>query len=140
MTGNALQDRAVLAVYRNDFSCARRARLPDKISGDDERFLVRQRDALPALERRQSRVESRRADDGVENDVDVRARGRGNQRFRSTLPRLITVALRLHHSDERRRELPRLFSEQCGVAVRGECGDPESLTLSVQDTERRCAY
>ena len=75
--GDALQDRAVLAVDRHDLAAAARARgASTSAPRHDERFLVRERDALAALERGERRVETRRADDGVEHDVDVVARRR----------------------------------------------------------------
>src|SRR6185437_13713008 len=36
MAGDALQDRAVLAVHGDDLARARRARPPDEVAGDDE--------------------------------------------------------------------------------------------------------
>ena len=43
----------------------------DQVARHDQRFLVGERDALAARQRGERGVESRRADDGVEHDVDV---------------------------------------------------------------------
>src|SRR5206468_1916886 len=84
--GDALQNGAVLAVHRNDLTAATGAGLGDERPPHDERFLVRQRDALPALERRKRRVQSRRADDRVQHDVDVLAPGCLDQTFGPHMP------------------------------------------------------
>src|SRR6185295_10626931 len=56
MTGDALQDRAVLTVDGNHFAGAGIAGLPHQITGDYESFLVGESDPLSALERRQSGI------------------------------------------------------------------------------------
>ena len=85
--GDALQDRAVLAVDRNDLSaaCDARCRRPDA-PGHDERFLIRERYALSARERGERRVEPGRADDRVEHDVDVVALHGVDETLRADAP------------------------------------------------------
>ena len=133
MPGDALENGAVLAVDGHNLAGTRRARLAHQIAGDDEGFLVRERDALSSFERRESRVEPGRSHYRVEDDVHVVTRGGGDQRLGSALPGVVGVAVRLHHSDERRREESRLFFQQRGVAVRGESRHAEALPLTVED-------
>src|SRR6185436_14446510 len=139
MTGDALQDRAVLAVNGNYFARARRAGLPHQITSDDESFLVGERHPLSALERCQSGIETRGTDDGIEDNVHVAPGGRRDEGVGSVLPRIIAIALRFDHTDERRRELERLLSEQRRVAVGGERCDAESFALAIEHAERRCS-
>ena len=122
-SGDALENRAVLAVHRNEIGIAALPRLLHKLPGDDERLLVRQRDALPRVERRERRVESGSADYRVDDDVRVLARCRLDEavpRLCSTAPALFPRAdLRLDEPHVSRMKLAHLLGEQIGIAVRG---------------------
>src|SRR5688572_28301340 len=81
MTGNALENRAVLAVDGNDLARSGSACLSHQVPRDNESFLVRKSDTLSRFERSQRCVEAGGADDGVENNVDVIASRGGDERI-----------------------------------------------------------
>ena len=68
-----------------------RAGVPHEIAGDDERLLVRERDTLSRFERGERGVQSGRADDRVQHDVDIVARRGGDRGIGPALPRAIRV-------------------------------------------------
>ena len=72
----------MLAVHRHDLARPVAQAPLHEIARDDQRLLVRQRDALSRFERRERRIEPRRADDRVEDDVHVVARRRRDERSR----------------------------------------------------------
>src|SRR5689334_24166044 len=115
MACDALQDRAVLAIDRNDLTAAGCARLLNYVAGNDQCLLVGESDALSFLERSQGCVESRRADDSVEHDVDIVARCRGDQRIGATLPGIVGIALLFNHPDECWSEPLHLFAEERAI-------------------------
>src|SRR2546428_6553793 len=102
MSGNALENRAVLAVDRDDFAKPLSARVSYQITRDNESLLVGERDTLSSLQRSKRGVQSSRTDDCVDHDIDVIAGSRGNQRLSSALPGFVCIRLRFHHSDEGR--------------------------------------
>jgi hypothetical protein len=132
MAGDALKNCAVLAVHWNDFAGSRCARLSHQVAGDYERFLVRQRYPLSALERGECCVKTGGTNDRVENNVDVVPRRGRDQCLGAAVPGGITVALRLDHPDERGRKFLCLISQQRGVAVRRQRGDAKALALPIE--------
>ena len=81
----ALEERRVLAVDGQDPAAAALARSESELPGGDEALLVREREVDAVLERPQRRVDSREADDGVEDDVGLR-RARGARSGRPRPP------------------------------------------------------
>ena len=75
----ALVNRVVLAVDRQDGDAAPARGGDDQRAGHHEHFLVRERDGLAALDRRQHRLEAGGAGRGAEHDVDVGMRGDRNE-------------------------------------------------------------
>jgi len=69
----ALEKRRVLTVDRQDPPAASLTRGERELPGCDEALLVRQREVDAVLERPEGRVDAREADDGVEDDVRLRA-------------------------------------------------------------------
>ena len=69
----ALEERRVLAVDGQDPAAAPLPRGESELAGGDEALLVREREVDAALERPERRVDSGEADDGVEDDVGLRA-------------------------------------------------------------------
>ena len=69
----ALEECGVLAVDRQDPTSTPLLRGQRKRAGGDEALLVREREVDAALERPERRVDPRRADDGVEDDVGFSA-------------------------------------------------------------------
>src|ERR1700674_3412140 len=136
MPGDALQDRAVLAIAGDHFAAPRRARLAHQVPGNDKRLLVRERDTLPLLQSGKRRIEPGGADDRIEHDIDVIARRRGNERVSPAFPRVVGIGARLDHPHKRRREPPGLLLEQGAVAVGCERGDAKALALPVQHSQR----
>src|SRR5207247_2103030 len=63
MSGNALENRAVLAVDRDDFAKPLSARVSYQITRDNESLLVGERDTLSSLQRSKRGVQSRRTDE-----------------------------------------------------------------------------
>ena len=63
----------MLAVDRQDPASAPLLRGERELAGGDEALLVREREIDAALERPERRVDSREADDGVEDDVGLGA-------------------------------------------------------------------
>ena len=70
----ALMDRVVLAVDGQDRDAAPMCRVHHQRAGHHEHFLVRERDRLAGVDRREHRFEARRARRSAEHDVDVRVR------------------------------------------------------------------
>ena len=70
----ALEERRVLAVDRQDPAAAARLRRGRELAGRDEALLVREREVDAVLERPERRVDAGEADDGVQDDVRA---GRG---------------------------------------------------------------
>src|SRR5712671_5106347 len=136
MPGDALKDRAVLAVHRNDFARSGRANLPHQISRDDERLLVGERDTLSFFERGERCVQASGTNDRIQHDVHIIAGSGCDQGISPALPGTVGVGLGFHHSDEGGRKLARLLPEKRGVAVGGESSDAESLPLTVQYPQR----
>src|SRR5207237_7741003 len=97
MSGDALEDRAVLAVDGHHFTRPRCARLPHEVAGNYERFLVGQSNPLAALACDESRVKSGNPDDRVENDVNIVTRRSCNESLSPAIPRIVHITLRLDH-------------------------------------------
>jgi hypothetical protein len=110
------------------------ARLGDQRSAHHEGFFVGQRDALPAVERRECRVEAGSADDGIEDNVDVRPHGGLDQALRPGAPfvdRCVTPAgLVVHDADVRRMKAIDLFPQERGIRVCSESGDAKPVGVS----------
>ena len=69
----ALEERGVLAVDREDAPAAAPLRLECELAGGDEALLVREREVDAVLERPERRVDAGEPDDGVEDDVGLAA-------------------------------------------------------------------
>src|SRR5438552_2295322 len=102
MSSNALENRAMLAVDRDNFPRSSSARVPYEIACDYKGFLVGERNALSSFQRSKCGVEPGSTDDRVEHDIDVIAGSSSDQRVRSALPGLVCISLRFHHSHKRR--------------------------------------
>ena len=90
----ALEERRVLAVDRQDPAAAPLARGERELSGGDEALLVREREVDAVLERPERRVDSGEADDGVEDDVGLRALEQLGQVAADLLQRRVDVVER----------------------------------------------
>ena len=82
---NALQYRAVLGVHGDDFSTALPRRPGHQLTRHDQRFLIRECDALAGAQGRERGLEASGADDPVHHDLHV-GMGRGFDKTRGTLP------------------------------------------------------
>jgi hypothetical protein len=136
MARYALKDRRVFTVDWDELSTAVFGCFFHELTGDHQRLLVRQSDALSGFECRQRGVQSRRADDRIDDDVDVVTSGCLDERVTAALPRLAGIA-RFHHSNKRWRKLPGLLFQQRRIAVGGKRRDAETLTLPVQYAKGR---
>ena len=90
----ALEERRVLAVDRQDPAAAPLPRGEGELAGGDEALLVREREVDAALERPERRVHSGEADDGVEDDVRLRALEQLGQVASDLLQRRVDVVER----------------------------------------------
>src|SRR5262249_55554999 len=103
--------------------------------GHHERLFVRERDALPGAQRRERRLESRRADDPVDDDADV-GMSRGLDEAGSTLPPSpVRRPIAIYQADERRFPFGCLLIEQRFVPVPRERHAPNPPPLSRQHLE-----
>src|SRR5579871_4372799 len=98
----ALEDRVVLAVDRQELRAAGRHRLEQQAPGHDQRLLVGEQHALAGPGGRERRGEPRAADDRRHHDACARPRGRGRE---PALARLDPGPQPIGR--ERRREPPR---------------------------------
>src|SRR5665213_2393193 len=92
---DALQNRAVLAVNRNNLTTAFSAGPQHCITTHYKRFLVRQRDALSRVKRSERRGKSGSTDDRIDDNVHVRTRRGCNQAVGPGAPRRIAIAIRV---------------------------------------------
>ena len=68
----ALEDRRMLAVHRNDLAAVLRQKIVHKIAGFDHRFLIGKPDAQPRAQRIEHRLNASSAGDGADHAVDAR--------------------------------------------------------------------
>ncbi len=78
-----LEDRRVLAVHGQDAHAVFPRLVHHDFAGHDEDFLRGHGDVFPGANRRQRRLQPRRADDGDQHDVGLRQRGQFHQAFRA---------------------------------------------------------
>src|SRR6185437_193204 len=109
-TAETLENGAVLAVDGDDLSAAPTGGVENQLAGHHEAFLVGQRHTLSAFQRRQRRIESCRADDRVEHDVDVVARRGLDEAGIAAVPGRGPFGSILDETDERRTEFGRLLA------------------------------
>jgi hypothetical protein len=133
----------VLAVHGHQIAASAPTSFGDERPAHHERLLVRQRDALPGVQRRQRCVEPRGADDRVQHDVDVAAHRGLDETLRARAPfavrsRLVVVPV-LNDADIRRMEAIDLLTQQRGVRVRCERGNTEPVLVPLEDAKRRRA-
>jgi hypothetical protein len=122
----------MLAVDRHELAAATGLRLAYEMACHNERFLIRERNALAMLERGERCVEPRCPNHRVDHDVDVIARRGRDQAIAATTPRAVISGAVVHQTDKRRPELDLLLVQERSVAERGECGDLESIALSAE--------
>src|SRR5687767_13510339 len=127
----------MLAVDRDQLAPPVLGGLLHELAGDDECFLVRQRDSLPGFQCGECRIEAGCSHDCVDDDVDITSRRGFDQRRAASAPALAGVCSAFDHPDESRAELAGLFLEQRGIRVGGERRHPETRALALQHPERR---
>jgi hypothetical protein len=127
----------VLAIHRHDLPAAAATGRLDQGTGNDERLLVRESNALPALECAKRGIEPGGPDDGIEHDVHVVTRRGLDQARRSGVPRRHRRCVAIDETDERRRVNVGLLAEQGGIPERGEGADGEAVLLAREHTKRR---
>ena len=137
----ALVDRAVLAVDRDQLGAGGLPHPRDHRPAGDQRLLVGQREAPPGGQRRQGDAQAGEADDAVDAHV-----GLGAQAGEALLPdpqlarrerrlELVEVGA-VGHRHHRRAEAGRLRSQRGDVAAAGaERDDPEPVGLGVDDVD-----
>jgi hypothetical protein len=136
-SGNALQDRAVLAVDWNDVTATSLAGLGNERTPHDEGLLVRQRDALSAVERGERRVEPGCSDNRVEDNVDVRPHRCLDEALWSGMPvpavgRAVVRSV-VNDADVGRMEPVGLLAQQHRVRVGRQRRDAEPIGMTRKD-------
>ena len=146
----ALEDRVVLAVDRQQRRAAVCDGRHEDGPTDHERLLVREQNALARGGRRQRRAQSRRTDDGRKNGVGRRqrrgfddARFSGDNAGRKTAPRQ-SVLERARRglgstAPRRRAEIAGTTRELFPLPMRGERRHREPVAMAGDDVERRVA-
>ena len=139
-----LVDRVVLAVDRQDRHAPLPRRRGDDAAGHHQDFLVRQRDALPMLDRRQHRLESVGPGRGAQHQIDVRMRGHGDEaiasragdgRAGSRVFQAVDGVARSHRDDG--GPVARgLLGETLGVLPCGQADHPEPIRVRINDRQR----
>ena len=114
----ALEERRVLAVDRQRPSAAARLRRGRDLAGGDERLLVREREVDAVLHRPERRVDAGEPDDGVQDDVGLRAVEQLGEVAADLLERRVDAV-------ERRRA--------------GRCGAELELRVRLDDLDRLAA-
>src|SRR5687768_15872097 len=125
----ALKNRAVLAVNRHYLATTVDARLRGQRARNDESLLVGQSYALSRAQRGQSCVESRSADDCIENNVGSGKCRCVDETLDPHVPSFATILSAVHETHVRRREFIFLLGKQCCVAVCSERSHIESFAL-----------
>lgn len=123
LTDEALPESVVLAIDRPETFPRPAGETTDEMTGGDEHFLVRERDAFAVLERgdgRAQRCDTRRGD---EYEVRVRIRREREERVRT-------------ERRARRRKLQREVAQLVDVAIRAERDDAKAIGLRAHDIER----
>ena len=88
----ALVDRVVLAVDRQDRDAFARRRVGDDAAGHDEHFLVRERDRLAVLDGGEHRLEAVGAARRAQHEIDVRVRRDRDQAVASGAGQVVSPA------------------------------------------------
>ena len=140
--GEALVQRAVLGVHRDDLRPWGTAGLLHDGRPGDERFLVGEGEALASLERRHRHGQPCEADHRVQHDVGAAGRldhallpNRDLGPGRHAVTHLV-VEVRVADHDEVGPELGRLGHQRGGGPTRRQGVHPEALGLSTDDVER----
>ena len=124
----ALVERGVLAVDRQDAPAAALLRGERKLARGDEALLVREREVDAVLERPERRVDAGEADDGVQDDVRLRALEQLGQVAADLLERRVDVVERRRAGRGRAQlepgmrldDLDRLAADRAGGSEQGD--------------------
>ena len=114
----------------------------DEMAAGDEGFLVRGRDGLARLERREHRAQADHAAGGHDDQVDVVARGQPDERVGSALASGIGRQLErrdrhlVGEGDHGRSQPRSLFGEERSVGARGQRHDAEHVRVRSQHVDR----
>src|SRR5690606_31556997 len=137
-----LEDRAVLAVDRDEFADPLPQRIQDERPADDERFLVREREPLPRPQRGQRGLQPGGADDRVQDDVHLGVR-RGLEQPGPAVTPLgrrpaggLAVRRLFDQDREVRPETSDLRLEFPRTTMGRERDHPETVRVPAQDRER----
>ena len=148
----ALEERRVLAVDRQQQATAPLPRPDRELAGGHQALLVRERERHSVLERPERRADAREADDGVEDDVgrapleerdgiaadlDVLDAVRGRERVEGRAARLQRAELELGMACD---DLDRLTADRAGRTEQRDASHAESMPdESVQNVLPVCA-
>jgi hypothetical protein len=117
--GDALKNRAMLTINRNDLTATLRRSSRDELTGNNKRLFVRECDSLSTSKSSKSCIESCCADYRIQYDVSVSSRRRFDKRLSSATPSVSVRLFTIHQADIRRLELAHLLSQQRCIAMRG---------------------
>src|SRR5215207_10088124 len=127
----------MLTIHWDDLPAAAFCGRGGQVSGHDERLLVRERYSLPRFEGGKCRVESRGADDRIQDNLGVRPGCRLHETLVACAPSRAALGAIPDDSYVRGTELRDLLLEQSGVRERRQRGDVKSVALSLEHAKRR---
>ena len=120
-------DGVMFAVDRKNGTPRATRRCRHERAGHDEHFLVRQRDRLPGVDRREHRFERRRTGRGANDDVRLGMGGDGHETCR---------AVRFAKRGGLHPEFRGLFSKAIRIRSRCKCDHPQFVRMSAHDVQR----
>ena len=140
-----LRERGVLGVDRHESLRLALDQIHHELAADDQALLVREREHLAALQRRERRHEADGTDEGVQHHVGVglsgehlRGVGTGEDLHAPELAEVrLEVARRLLVGDRdvRRQELPDLAGQELVIGPCGEPDHPEAVGVVPDDVQ-----